>query len=79
MEDVLTRRFRNYLRERDEGAQTGKRFSYPPNLLLIDGGKGQLNVAVRVLELQSGGRERAHRLVGHQQRDHQLRLRIGRR
>jgi excinuclease ABC subunit C len=50
MEDVLTRRFRNYLRERDEGAHTGKRFSYPPNLLLIDGGKGQLNVAVRVLE-----------------------------
>jgi excinuclease ABC subunit C len=50
MEDVLTRRFRNYLRERDEGAQTGKRFSYPPNLLLIDGGKGQLGVAVRVLE-----------------------------
>jgi excinuclease ABC subunit C len=50
MEDVLTRRFRNYLRERDEGARTGKRFAYPPNLLLIDGGKGQLNVAVRVLE-----------------------------
>jgi excinuclease ABC subunit C len=50
MEDVLTRRFKNYLRERDEGAQTGKRFSYPPNLLLIDGGKGQLGVAVRVLE-----------------------------
>jgi excinuclease ABC subunit C len=50
MEEVLTRRFRNYLRERDEGARAGKRFSYPPNLLLIDGGKGQLNVAVRVLE-----------------------------
>jgi excinuclease ABC subunit C len=50
MEDVLTRRFRNYLRERDEGAQAGKRFAYPPNLLLIDGGKGQLGVAVRVLE-----------------------------
>jgi excinuclease ABC subunit C len=50
MEDVLTRRFRNYLRERDEGAHSGKRFAYPPNLLLIDGGKGQLNVAVRVLE-----------------------------
>ncbi len=50
MEDVLTRRFRNYLRDRDEGAQAGKRFAYPPNLLLIDGGKGQLNVAVRVLE-----------------------------
>jgi excinuclease ABC subunit C len=50
MEEALTRRFRNYLRERDEGARAGKRFSYPPNLLLIDGGKGQLNVAVRVLE-----------------------------
>ncbi len=50
MEEVLSRRFRNYLRERDEGARAGKRFSYPPNLLLIDGGRGQLNVAVRVLE-----------------------------
>ncbi len=50
MEEVLTRRFRNYLRERDEGAKAGKRFSYPPNLLLIDGGKGQLNVVARVLE-----------------------------
>jgi excinuclease ABC subunit C len=50
MEEVLTRRFRNYLRERDEGAHSGKRFAYPPNLLLIDGGKGQLNVAVHVLE-----------------------------
>ena len=26
------------------------RFSYPPQLLLVDGGKGQLNVAIRVLE-----------------------------
>ncbi len=50
MEEVLTRRFRRYLEERDEGARTGKRFSYPPNLLVIDGGKGQLGVAVRVLE-----------------------------
>lgn len=50
MEEVLTRRFRAYLRERDEGARAGKRFSYPPNLLLVDGGRGQLNVAVRVLE-----------------------------
>jgi excinuclease ABC subunit C len=50
MEEVLTRRFRRYLTERDEGARKGKRFSYPPNLLLVDGGKGQLGVAVRVLE-----------------------------
>ena len=50
MEEVLTRRFRRYLDERDEGARAGKRFAYPPNLLVIDGGKGQLGVAVRVLE-----------------------------
>jgi excinuclease ABC subunit C len=50
MEEVLTRRFRRYLEEREEGARRGQRFAYPPNLLLVDGGKGQLNVAVRVLE-----------------------------
>jgi excinuclease ABC subunit C len=50
MDEVLTRRFRRDLDERDEGARSGKRFSYPPNLLLVDGGRGQLNVAVRVLE-----------------------------
>jgi excinuclease ABC subunit C len=50
MEEALTRRFRRYLLERDEGARAGKRFAYPPNLLVIDGGKGQLGVAVRVLE-----------------------------
>jgi excinuclease ABC subunit C len=50
MAEVLTRRFRRYLDERDQGARAGKRFSYPPNLLLVDGGKGQLAVAVQVLE-----------------------------
>ncbi len=50
MEEVLTRRFRRYLVEREEGARAGKRFAYPPNLLLVDGGKGQLAVATRVLE-----------------------------
>ena len=50
MGEVLTRRFRKYLDERDAGARSGKRFAYPPNLLLVDGGKGQLNVAVGVLE-----------------------------
>jgi excinuclease ABC subunit C len=50
MEEALTRRFRRYLQERDQGARAGKRFAYPPNLLLVDGGKGQLAVAVRVLE-----------------------------
>ena len=50
MEEALTRRFHRYLEERDEGARDGRRFAYPPNLLVVDGGKGQLNVAVRVLE-----------------------------
>jgi excinuclease ABC subunit C len=50
MEEVLSRRFHRYLEEREEGARRGRRFAYPPNLLLVDGGKGQLNVATRVLE-----------------------------
>src|SRR5215217_427272 len=50
MEEALLRRFRRYLAESDQGARAGKRFAYPPNLLLVDGGKGQLAVAVRLLE-----------------------------
>jgi excinuclease ABC subunit C len=51
MEEVLTRRLTAYIDERavPVGERSGK-FSYPPQLLLVDGGKGQLNVAVRVLE-----------------------------
>jgi excinuclease ABC subunit C len=51
MEEVLTRRLTAYLIDRDKPAadRTG-RFSYPPQLLLVDGGKGQLAVATRVLE-----------------------------
>lgn len=50
MDEVLSRRFRRYLDEREAGARVGKRFAYPPNLVLVDGGRGQLAVAVRVLE-----------------------------
>jgi len=50
MEEVLTRRFTAYLAERDRPAGERARFAYPPQLLLVDGGKGQLGVAVRVLE-----------------------------
>jgi excinuclease ABC subunit C len=53
MREVLTRRLTAFLDERDtvqeEGVKPG-RFSYPPQLLLVDGGKGQLGVAVEVLE-----------------------------
>jgi excinuclease ABC subunit C len=51
MEEVLTRRLTAYLTEREKPVtERGGRFSYPPQLLLVDGGKGQLGVAVRVVE-----------------------------
>ncbi len=51
MEEVLTRRLRAYLDDRARpAAERSGKFSYPPQLLLVDGGKGQLSVAVRVLE-----------------------------
>ena len=59
MEEVLTRRLTAYLNERDhpldEELDDGvrrrpKRFQYPPQLLLVDGGKGQLAVAERVVD-----------------------------
>jgi excinuclease ABC subunit C len=60
MEEVLTRRLTALLAERSEGpAETDdptearrrarRRFAYPPQLLLLDGGKGQLGVGERVL------------------------------
>jgi len=50
MEEVLTRRLAAYLNERSRPVQErDSRFSYPPQLLLVDGGRGQLAVAVRVL------------------------------
>ncbi|HEX7167619.1 MAG TPA: excinuclease ABC subunit UvrC [Acidimicrobiales bacterium] len=53
MEEVLTRRLTALLAERDREISEGtrpKKFQYPPQLLLVDGGKGQLSVAIRVLE-----------------------------
>ena len=60
MEEVLTRRLTAYLNERDQplddeladdpGARgRPKKFAYPPQLLVVDGGKGQLAVAERVV------------------------------
>jgi excinuclease ABC subunit C len=63
--EVVTRRFRRYLAEReaeiadeanpatgadDPAADGGRRkFAYPPSLLVIDGGAGQVDAAVRAL------------------------------
>ena len=51
MGEVLTRRLQAYLAERDRPVEERRRrFAYPPQLLLVDGGKGQLSVAERVVE-----------------------------
>jgi excinuclease ABC subunit C len=50
MEEMLGRRFSRYLKERDEPPGTRRRFAYPPALVVVDGGRGQLNVALRVLD-----------------------------
>ncbi|CAA9230855.1 MAG: Excinuclease ABC subunit C [uncultured Acidimicrobiales bacterium] len=52
MEECVRRRFSAYLEERERAADDvrRKRFAYPPQLLLVDGGRGQLSRAVKVLE-----------------------------
>ena len=54
MEEVLTRRFRRWKAFHEESDKVGKKpdlaFSILPDLLLVDGGKGQLSRAVKVLE-----------------------------
>ena len=49
MEEVLTRRFTHGLKEQEEGKELGG-FTAFPDLILMDGGKGQVNVALNVME-----------------------------
>lgn len=49
MREVLTRRFTHGLREREESRELGG-FTAFPDLILMDGGKGQVNVALEVLD-----------------------------
>ncbi len=49
MREVLTRRFTHGLKERRENKELGK-FTVFPDLILMDGGKGQVNVALQVLD-----------------------------
>jgi len=54
MEEVLRRRFQRLVLSKEESEKPGKKpdpsFSSLPDLVLVDGGKGQLNRAVEVLK-----------------------------
>jgi excinuclease ABC subunit C len=49
MAEVLERRLTNYLADRDRPVEERGRFAYPPNLIVVDGGKGQLSASIEVL------------------------------
>ncbi|NJN80570.1 MAG: excinuclease ABC subunit UvrC [Anaerolineales bacterium] len=54
MEEMLTRRFRRWKgsqeKEADVGSKKDEAFSFLPDLIIIDGGKGQLSRVVKVME-----------------------------
>ena len=63
MDDVLSRRFKNFLKEQseapemhsgelsteEENTEEPKKFSYPPSLVVVDGGLAQVNAAQQAL------------------------------
>ena len=49
MNEVLTRRFGHGLREQQEESETGG-FQIFPDLIMMDGGRGQVNIALEVLD-----------------------------
>lgn len=49
MNEVLTRRFRHGLGEIQEGKEAGS-FNVFPDLIMMDGGKGQVNIALQVMD-----------------------------
>lgn len=53
MHEIVSRRFRRYIQEQARGTEPGarpRRFAYRPQLVLVDGGRGQLNAARRAME-----------------------------
>ncbi len=50
MAEVVRRRLMNLLKEESDQSNDASSFSYPPQLLLVDGGKGQLSATVAVLK-----------------------------
>lgn len=49
MGEVIRRRFMRYLEESSQPLERGSKFAYQPGLVVVDGGKGQLNRAVEVM------------------------------
>jgi excinuclease ABC subunit C len=49
MGEVLRRRLTRLIEERTEPSDMSRKFAYPPQLLVVDGGKGQLHIAEDVL------------------------------
>ncbi|MFZ3070440.1 MAG: excinuclease ABC subunit UvrC [Anaerolineaceae bacterium] len=74
MEEVLHRRFNHYhsaLAEKDQpGKQPDLAFSLLPDLLIVDGGKGQLSRAMKVIEEQ--GLENQFAVVGLAKQEEEL-------
>ncbi|MGH2759430.1 MAG: excinuclease ABC subunit UvrC [Actinomycetota bacterium] len=53
MHEIVYRRFRRYVQEQDREPEPGRRprrFAYRPQLVLVDGGRGQLGAAQRAME-----------------------------
>ena len=49
MEEMLRRRFSRLVKDAEDPPHRGRRFSYPPALVVVDGGRGQLAQATKVL------------------------------
>ncbi|HZN42854.1 MAG TPA: helix-hairpin-helix domain-containing protein, partial [Actinomycetota bacterium] len=49
MEEMLRRRVARLLRDRDREPGERRRFAYPPSLIVVDGGRGQLSAATKAI------------------------------
>jgi excinuclease ABC subunit C len=49
MEEMLARRLARLTRDRDSEPGERRRFAYPPSLIVVDGGRGQLSAATKAL------------------------------
>ena len=74
MTEVLTRRIKRWLSSKEKNEETGGKadesFAMLPDLIIMDGGKGQLGRAVEVLD-EFGLREKVH-VVGLAKREEEL-------